>query len=169
MRMDELMSLAEWRHFEEALHRETGLNACAFDPDGVRITNFVEWANPLCPVIKGDPDAARAICAVAHQEIAREARRTRQPVVAECDAGLVKICVPIFVGEEFVGIAGGCGRLRATGEVETFHVTCVTGLPEARIRELAADIPRLPPGGARAAAEFIRRQVDEVLRSVDAG
>jgi ligand-binding sensor protein len=163
--MEQLMSLAEWRRFEEALHRETGLNACAFDPEGVRITDFVGWANPLCPIIKGDPSAARAICAVAHQEIAREARRTRQPVVAECDAGMVKICVPIFVGEEFVGIAGGCGWLRASGEVETFHVTCVTGLSEERVRELAAEIPRFPSGGARAAADVIRRQVAEVLRA----
>jgi len=65
-----------------------------------------------------------------------QAKKTGRFVVGECDAGLVKIAVPIFVEGEFLGTAGGCGRLPAGGEVEAFIIEKTTGLTEEEVSEL---------------------------------
>lgn len=49
-----------------------------------------------------------------------QAKQTRKPVIGECDAGLIKIAVPIFIDGTFMRTAGGCALLPAGGEVETF-------------------------------------------------
>ena len=166
MRMDDLLPVAAWKKFEQELNQATGLNACVFDAEGNRVTDFVAWANGLCPLIKSDPASAQAICSVAHQEIARQARQTRQPAVAECDAGMLKICVPIYVDETFVGIAGGCGMLADPAHLEPFHVSRVTDLPEERVVELAGDIPILTTDKAAATAALISDRVAEVIQDV---
>ncbi len=165
MRIEDLLPVAAWKKFEQALHRDTGLNACVFDADGNRITDFVAWANGLCPVVKSKPASAQAICSVAHQEIARQARVTRQPAVAACDAGMLKICVPIFVDDVFVGIAGGCGTLEDPDHLEPFHVSRAVELPEARIVELAADIPIMTADKAARTAAFIAERVADVVKA----
>jgi ligand-binding sensor protein len=164
--MEDLMPVTAWKEFERELNRATGLNACVFDAEGNRITDFVAWANGLCPLIKRRPASAQAICSVAHQEIARQARLTRQPVVAECDAGMLKICVPIFVGEAFVGIAGGCGMLEDPAHLESFHISQVTELSKERIAEISADIPAMTANKAAATADFIAGRVAEVIQAV---
>lgn len=81
------------------------------------------------------------ICATAHMNMANQARRTLQPVVAECDAGLVKIVVPIFVGAEFVGTAGGCGVLLDGGEVDAFAVHKIAGMDEEQVTAVSEGVP----------------------------
>jgi len=165
MMLEDLMPLGEWALFEQEINQTTGLNAAVFDADGNRITKFVAWANTLCPLIKGNPGSAQAICSVAHQEMARQAQLTRRAVVAECDAGMLKICVPIFKGEVFVGIAGGCGRMAGRDRLESYHISQVTGLPEAQVEELADGIPIMTAHEAQASADFIAARVVEILRA----
>ena len=165
MQMEDLLPVAAWKRFERELNQATGLNACVFDAEGNRVTDFVAWANGLCPLIKGQPAAAQAICSVAHQEIARQARDTRQPAVAECDAGMLKICVPIYVDDMFVGIAGGCGMLADPAHLEPFHVSRAADIPEERVVELAAHIPLLPAEKAAAAAALIAERVAAVIQA----
>lgn len=167
MSMEDLMALGEWKLFEQEINQTTGLNAAVFDAQGTRITDFVAWANTLCPHIKGNPGSAQAICSVAHQEIARQAQLTRLPVVAECDAGMLKICVPIFKGEVFVGIAGGCGRLADRDRLEFYHIAKVTGLSEAQVEELAAGIPTIEEREAQVATDFIAARVMEIMSAAN--
>ena len=167
MTMEELMPLEKWKQLELEIHKTTGLNAAVFDAEGTRLTDFVAWANPLCPLIKGNPGAAQAICSVAHQEIARQAQQTHQAVTAECDAGMLKICVPIFKGETFVGIAGGCGRFADRDRLESFHVSQLTGLPESKVEEHAAGVPCLTEDDAQAAVDFISARLTAMLGMMD--
>ena len=167
MSLEELLTLEEWKAFEKEIHQTTGLNAGIFNAEGTRITDYVAWANPLCPLIKGQPDSAQAVCSVAHQQIARQAQLTRQPAIAECDAGMLKICVPILKGDEFIGIAGGCGRLADSGRLESFYVAQVTGFPEEEVTALAGEIPFLKDKETLAAADFIATRVSEILRAAD--
>lgn len=165
MLLKELMPLEDWVNFEKAIHDATGMNAAVFDEAGVRLTSYVAWANGVCPCIKGDTGSAQAICAVAHQEIAREAQRTSQPAVAECDAGMLKICVPIIINGNFLGVAGGCGKLPEKGQLETFHVSRATGRSEAEIVALGDAIPRVSSADVQAAVDFI---VDRLSKDLPA-
>ena len=107
MKLTDIAPIKIWLELEQKINKRSGLNASVFDVAGVRITDFKRWANKLCPVIKADEKGQNYICAVAHQNIAAQAKRTRRPVISECDAGLMKLVVPIFIGGEFLGVAGG--------------------------------------------------------------
>jgi hypothetical protein len=87
--------------------------------------------------------------------MATQAKATRKTIIEQCDAGLLKICTPIFVGDEFVGIIGGCGRLPAGEEVDTFTVEKATGLPHDEVMALAAQVPAITMREAEDMARFL--------------
>jgi ligand-binding sensor protein len=163
MKLTDIAPLEKWLELEQKINERSGLNASVFDVDGVRITDFKKWANKLCPVIKADEKGQSYICAVAHQNIAAEAERSRKPVIAECDAGLMKMVVPIFVNDEFLGVAGGCGYVLGDGEVDTFMVNKTIGLAEEKLKNLSDDVPVMTPEQAQSHAAFIQNEVDQIL------
>jgi ligand-binding sensor protein len=165
MKLIDIAPLDKWFELEKKIHERTGLNASVFNVDGVRITDFKRWANRLCPVIKANKKGQDYICAVAHQNIAAEAKRSRRPVIAECDAGLMKMVVPIFVNDEFLGVAGGCGYILGNGEVDSFMVNKTIGLADKKLKDLLDDIPVMTPEQARAHTGFIQDEVDQILKA----
>ncbi len=167
MKLTDIASLKIWIELEKKINERSGLNASVFNVDGVRITDFKKWANKLCPVIKADEKGQNYICAIAHQNIAVEARRSRQPVIAECDAGLMKLVVPIFVNGEFLGVAGGCGYILGNGEVDTFMVNKTIGIVEEKLMNLSDDIPVMTQKQAQSHTEFIQYELDQILKEYE--
>ena len=167
MKLTDIALLDKWLELEQKINEHTGLNASVFNVEGVRITNFKNWANKLCPVIKADEKGQNYICAVAHQNIAAEAERSRKPVIAECDAGLMKMVVPIFVNGAFLGVAGGCGYVLGDGEVDTFMVNKTIGLAEEKLKNLSDDVPVMTPEQAQSHTEFIQNDVDQILMAYE--
>jgi ligand-binding sensor protein len=167
MKLTDIAPLDKWLELEQKINERTGLNASVFNDDGIRITNFKRWANKLCPVIKADEKGQNYICAVAHQNIAAEAQRSHQPVIAECDAGLMKMVVPIFVNDEFLGVAGGCGYIMENGEVDTFMVNKTIGIADEKLKNLLDDIPVMTPDEAQSHTGFIQNEVDQILKAYE--
>jgi ligand-binding sensor protein len=167
MKLTDIAPLDKWLELEQKINERTGLNASVFNDDGMRITNFKRWANKLCPVIKADEKGQNYICAVAHQNIAAEAQRSHQPVIAECDAGLMKMVVPIFVNDEFLGVAGGCGYIMENGEVDTFMVNKTIGIADEKLKNLLDDIPVMTPDEAQSHTGFIQNEVDQILKAYE--
>jgi len=167
MKLIDIAPLDKWLELEQKINERTGLNASVFNVDGVRITDFKRWANKLCPVIKADEKGQNYICAVAHQNIAAEAQRSHQPVIAECDAGLMKMVVPIFVNDEFLGVAGGCGYIMENGEVDTFMVNKTIGIADEKLKKLLDDIPVMTPDEAQSHTGFIQNEVDQILKAYE--
>jgi len=164
MELTDILPLDEWIRLEKAIYQRSGLNASVFDIDGIRITNYKQWANRLCPEIKANDKGQTFICASAHQNIAAIAMNTREPVVEECDAGLVKIVAPVFVGDTFLGGVGGCGLLLdAHGEVESFLIEKTTGISEARIEALSDNIGRISKEEAEALAQYIAKEIEAIV------
>ena len=91
------------------------------------------------------------------------AKQTRKAVIDECDAGLLKIAVPIFIGEEFLGTAGGCGVLLEGGEVEEFMVQKTTGFSEDEITELCQGLGTLTEDQAREVASAIEERIKQII------
>ena len=167
MKLTDIAPLDKWLELEEKINERTGLNASVFNVDGVRITNFKKWANKLCPVIKANKKGQDYICAVAHQNIAAQAERSHQPVIAECDAGLMKMVVPIFANDEFLGVAGGCGYILGNGEVDTFMVNKTIGIADEKLKNLSDDIPVITPDQAQSHTGFIQNEVDQILNAYE--
>ena len=167
MKLVDILSLEKWIELEKEINKRFGLNAAVFDADGTRITNFKKWANRLCPVVKANEKGGSFICAVAHQNAASQAKKTRKSVIVECDAGLVKVVVPIFVDGEFLGVAGGCGLLLNNSEVDTFLTNKTTGIDVGEIENLSNDIKIISDDKIELLIEYIQKEIAWILSNFE--
>jgi ligand-binding sensor protein len=163
MKLTDLLPLEQWIALEKEIHRRSGLDTNVFGTDGVRISDFKAWVNRLCPAIKATDKGQAFICAVAHMNLAAQARNTCAPVIEECDAGLMKLVVPIFVKGEFIGAVGACGALLDEGEIDDFMINKTTDIDEQTIESLSSGIPVIKTGDAEELANFIRARIGEIV------
>jgi hypothetical protein len=89
------------------------------------------------------------------------AKQTRKAVIGECDAGLMKIAVPIFSNGDFLGTAGGCGLLPEGNELETFIIEKTAGLCEEEIADLCKGMGSMTTEQADEMAAFIETRIAE--------
>jgi ligand-binding sensor protein len=159
--MTDIINEEKWAELEREIHDRFGVNACVYDKNGFTFTGQKLFNNPLCPAIKARPEGLQAICSTAHQNMAAMARSSGETVIEECDAGLLKICTPVFVNGDFIGVVGGCGRLPADGEVDDFAVKMASGIPEEEVRKLAAECKVMREEEAQTMAGFLEDFVRE--------
>lgn len=164
MELTDVLPLEDWIQFEKEVFDRFHLNVSVYDVSGTAITGTPHWCNPLCPRIKANKESLAVICAAGNQNFMARAQKTKRPVIDECDAGLIKIAVPIFVDGEFLGTAGGCGRLPENGEVEIFLLHKLMGLGEEEIEALCRGLEPMSEEQARQAAEFIKKRIDRYTK-----
>lgn len=164
MKLEKMMPIEGWVDVEKEINRRSGLNAAVFDAAGVRITDFKKWANRLCPAIRETEKGLKFICSVAHQNIAGQALKTGKTTVAECDAGLMKFAVPIFLNGEFLGVAGGCGMLRHQEKIDTYLVHRTAGMEEEAVKKLSQDVETIPTDRLAAVVEYLENKVAGIVR-----
>jgi len=164
MQLTDLQPLEKWIELEKEIHARSGLDASVFNTDGIRITGHKKWANELCPVIKANPKGQTLICSAAHQNIAAQAEKTKKPVIEECDAGMLKIVVPVFLNDQFLGAVGGCGLLLGEdGEIETFLLGKTLDMDESELERLSEDVGSLSMQQAEGACTFITNELGRIL------
>ena len=163
MQLMDLAPLERWIELEKDIHQRSGLDVNVFDTKGYRISELKNWANQLCPAIKATDKGQSFICAPAHMNIATLAMRSKRAVIEECDAGMLKLVVPIFTGEEFVGAVGACGFLLDDGEIDTFLVNKMTDISEAEIKHLASGIERISTAKAQTVRQHITNQISAIV------
>ena len=159
MELTDIAPLEKWMELEQRINHKFAVDANIFNTSGYRISTVKNWANKLCPAIKDTDKGQSFICAVAHMNLAEQARQTGQPVIEECDAGLAKIVVPIIIDNEFVGSAGACGMLLDDGEMDTFLINKITEIPEAEAETLGESIAAVSSDTAREIVTFIENEI----------
>jgi len=162
MKLTDIIPLEDWVAIERKIVAQSGLDVNVFDTNGRRISTFKHWANRLCPAIKDTDRGQSFICAVAHMNIATIAKNTGQAVIEECDAGLLKLVVPIFYKGEFVGAVAACGALLDDGEVDEFMINKTTEIESKTIEDLAADIPKTIRKNVEGLRDFIVAEIDRI-------
>jgi ligand-binding sensor protein len=163
MKLVDILPVEKWEEIEKEINKRSGFNAAVYDAQGMRITEFKKWANRLCPSLRETDKGLNFICSVAHQNIAARVLKTRETIIDECDAGLMKFAVPIFVDNEFLGVAGGCGKLRGDGKVDAYLVHRTTGLDEAVIEDLSGDIEKIPEDRLESVINYVEKEVGAVI------
>jgi ligand-binding sensor protein len=163
LKLTDVAPLEKWIVLEKEIVAKTGLDASVFDLDGIRITEFKNWANRLCPVIKASDRGQSFICAVAHMNIASLAKQSKTTMIEECDAGLMKLVVPIFVNNLFLGAVGACGLCLDQGEVDGFMIHKTIGLDETEIERLSDDIGTISSKRAAELGQFIEERVAKII------
>jgi ligand-binding sensor protein len=162
MKLLDILPVENWIELEKEINKRSGLNASVFDSKGIRITDFKKWANRLCPVVKANEKGQSYICAVAHQNAANQAKKTKNPEIIECDAGLAKVVVPIFVDDEFLGVAGGCGLLLNDGEVDSFLINKTTGIDVGEIEDLSDNITTISNAKLKSVIKYIQQELESI-------
>ena len=165
MELIDVAPLETWRELEQQINKRSGMNASVFNTDGIRITDFVKWANRLCPEIKGNEKGQSYICSVAHQNLAAQSAKTRKAVIESCDAGMLKLVVPIFVNGDFLGVAGGCGCLEEKEDIDMFMINKTTGINEEKLVKLSEDIPLMTRDEAKSHANYIKNEIDSIIKA----
>jgi len=168
MKLTRILPKEKWEQFEKALFDRFHINCTVYDISGKGITGKPRWCNRLCPQIKANSDALAAICAPGNQYFMAQTKQTRKALIDECDAGLIKIAVPIFVDGEFLGTAGGCGQLPVGGEVQTFLLEKTMGLSETQVLRLCEGLGTMTQAEAEGMAVYIEKRmaqfVDDYLK-----
>ncbi len=167
MRLEDILPIAKWAELEKKINHIFGLNASVFDTNELRITGFKKWANSLCPLIQANEKGRSFICMLAHQNLSQQAQKTKKPVFAECDAGLLKVVVPIFLYGEFLGVFSSCGLLVDGGVVETFLIHKTTGIPIGEIDRLADDIASIQMDKIDSLVGCLMHCIDEIVVDFD--
>ena len=165
MELTDILSKEEWAQFEKELFDRFHINCTVYNTSGIGVTGKPNWCNRLCPEIKANKNSLAAICAPGNQNFMAQARQTKKSVIGECDAGLTKIAVPIFVEDEFLGTAGGCGLLPKGGDVETFMIEKSMGLSEKEIADLCIGLESMSQEQAESMADFIEKRIAHTLRN----
>ena len=165
MELTDILSKEEWTAFEKELYDRFDINCTVYNTSGIGVTGKPNWCNRLCPEIKANKDSLAAICAPGNQNFMVQARQTHKAVIGECDAGLIKIAVPIFGNGDFLGTAGGCGLLPQGGELETFMIEKTAGLSEAEIAELCKGMGSMTEEQAQEMAAYIEKRIAEFMRN----
>ena len=163
MKLIDMAPEEAWVELEEEINKRSGLDANVFSVKGYRISECKNWANKLCPAIKATDKGQSFICAPAHMNIAAQAMRTKKTVIEECDAGMVKMVVPVFVADEFIGAIGACGFLLDDGEIDNFLINKMTDIDEEEIERLSQGIPAITTAKAESLSKYITGQIEKIL------
>jgi ligand-binding sensor protein len=164
MELTQILPIMYWNQIENSLFDKFNLQGSVFNTKGVRISKIKNWSNPLCPVIKSIKKGQSFICATAHMNLANQAMQSKEPVIEECDAGLLKLVVPIFHHDEYLGVVGGCGLLAENCEVDIFSINKLAGIDEEKIISLASDIPTITQDQIRSACYYIEDQLEMIFK-----
>ena len=106
----------------------------------------------------------RALMARAVHEV----RETKIPAITDCDAGMLVVCVPLFIGDELVGMVGGCGGFVDDNEPETYLLEKMAGLSEDKVAEICAGMPRKTASDVQALSDYIEGRVAEIVKDYEA-
>ena len=162
MKLTDILPLEKWIELEKEIYKRSGLNSNVFDVNGIRISDFQKWPNRLCPTIKANDKGQSFICAVAHMNLAAQAKQTGKAVIEECDAGLFKVVYPVSVQGEFLGVVAGCGLLLDDSETDTFLINKVTDIDEEKLEELSNGIERRSRTEIEKLAQYMKEEVDKI-------
>ncbi|HIC91502.1 MAG TPA: hypothetical protein EYP21_05490 [Syntrophaceae bacterium] len=167
LQLMDLLPVDEWIELSKEINKNFGLQAVTFDKDANALHKPPVWANVLCPLIKGDKEGGAFICAQSHIVMANKAKVERKPVVEDCNAGFVKVVVPVFVGDDFLGVTGGCGLVREDGEVDTFFVAKTLHKNEEEVRDLLSRVKTISPQKLEEFVSYIQLRVKEIVQDFE--
>ncbi|MGL1861069.1 MAG: PocR ligand-binding domain-containing protein [Pseudodesulfovibrio sp.] len=139
MELTDLMPVEDWVALQEELHVRYQLNADVMDKEGKRLSGNT-WGNELCKAIREDAKGFGAICAPAGQMFLKLMQNGTKPFSEECDAGMMRISVPIIKDGEFLGAVGGCGLIPEDGEIDEFTIDMMSDLDAERITHMTPKV-----------------------------
>ena len=163
MKLTDVAPVEDWLALQAEVEREFGLGPVIYDAAGTIATQYECQRNPVCHAIRNNPECLTQVCSLSNQNMMATAKRTREVVIDVCDAGFMKAVVPIFAGDELLGVCGVCGVLRHGEKVDSFYIGKLTGLPEKEVEALAKEAVRWSGEDMQSVTEYVSERIDEVM------
>jgi ligand-binding sensor protein len=140
----------------EDFAREVQMTACMTDETGADPKCCFD-RYPLCAVIRKNQTAATFICSQTNTAMLAVVRKTRKPEIDICEAGMIRIVVPILRNGELKGQVFACGLAAEDEELNSFLIAKQLNLTEQGVLELAESTPF-------GSIEKLRQPVDRLFR-----
>lgn len=138
----DVKSKEEWEALMKEIAEKTRLTVTLGDGKGSHILTTDSWTRcSLCARIREKKEAITFICSQTNTAMIEEAKRVKGPVVDFCDAGLIRMAVPIFRDGEVIGQLTACGAVVPDEEVDAFLVAQQAGITEEEAEVLAGEAP----------------------------
>lgn len=136
----DLKSKDEWKEILNRFSTEVNMTACLTDESGSQL--FCSGDRyPLCSSVREDKDALTFICAQTNTAMLAVVKKRLQPEVDLCEAGLLRLVVPIISNNELIGQVTACGLAAEDDELDTFLVSKQLGITEAKVADMAKSTP----------------------------
>ena len=129
-----------WQAMVDELAETTRMAAALTDAGGAILQSAGD-RYPLCQVIRDNREALTFICSQTNTVMLAQVRHTLQPVLEECEAGLIRVVVPIVRSGQVVGQLTACGLAGDPEEIDPFLIASQVGITEERVNELLPDTP----------------------------
>ena len=136
----ELRSKEEWQQILDSVSQELGMPSAITDRENT-VLQVSGRRNPLCSKIRSIEEASLFICSQAQQFMAEAAKEKRRAIIDFCDVGMLKLVIPVFCQNEFVGTLTACGAFTEGEELEAFLIEKSTKLNEQEIKALIQQVP----------------------------
>jgi len=136
----DIKSKEEWQRILDSFCQELGM-PCAITDKENTVLQVSGQRNPLCSKIRSIKEASSFICSQAQQFMAEAAKEKRRPIIDFCDAGMIKLVIPVFSESDFVGTLTACGAYIGGEELEAFFIEKSTKLNEQEIEALIQQVP----------------------------
>lgn len=147
---------------QQELHDLFELNADIMDADGKRLFGNT-MSNDLCRAIRDDEKGFGGICVPAGAMFAMM-MKDGEPFYEECDAGMMRVSVPVVVEDEVIGAIGGCGLVAPDGEADGFTIGMMSGVEEAVATAMAEKIEPVAEGRVEEIFAYIQKRIGELKK-----
>lgn len=164
MNIISIMEESQWRELLSELFQRVGLAMSLTDPGG-KILLHEGARNELCVLIREKPDTLSGICSQTNIAMLGQAKSTKAAVVDYCEAGLIRVAVPIYIDGELLGQVTGCGLMEDPDVVDAFFLSKELGIEEKQAMDLSADISKNPESSMEALKNSIDSSVETWLRN----
>ncbi|HVO40278.1 MAG TPA: PocR ligand-binding domain-containing protein [Spirochaetia bacterium] len=121
MKLQDIFAVEEWDKLLGSFKTVVGIAPLTIDAEGGAVTSPC-FTCEACQMIKSTPEGARR-CKEGHVQMVKEARESRKALIKLCHAKFLKVTIPIFKGDEFLGVTGGCNIMpeNAPADDTFFH------------------------------------------------
>ncbi len=136
----DLKTKGEWEEILNRFARDAKMTACLTDDTGKQLVCAGD-RYPLCEAIREVPGALMSICSQTNTAMLAVLKKTLKPEIDVCEAGLIRVVVPIVQEGELVGQVTACGLASNDEELNSFFVSKEVAITEDKALELAKATP----------------------------
>ncbi|MFC1834510.1 PocR ligand-binding domain-containing protein [Thermodesulfobacteriota bacterium] len=136
----DIKSEEEWKEIVDRFAGDVKMTACLTDESGNQLFCCGDRF-PLCASVRGDKEALTFICAQTNTAMLAVVGKRLQPEVDLCEAGLIRIVVPIVRNDTLIGQVTACGLASHDDEPDAFLVSKQLDISEEKVAGLAKSTP----------------------------